>query len=258
MNKQLFFSHTWRLDNLNRHTHERVAQLVHGLQKYGWTTWFDEDDMIGNIDAAMASGIDQCDCVLVCLTEQYCIKVNTSAKDPYIHDNCEKEWNYANNRDKLMLPIILDSTMLNTAKWPPGVVPLYLSSILYVDATAEDLTEAIENIHKRLLQYKLQPHNNNLSEEFFKINIKTSAPTTPTISPINSQPTSRSRSRASSRGSSRCSSRPSSRERNSNFSTSPILQPSNRSLHTSPIISNTAHRIVTKTQQYNVPTLFNI
>ena len=89
MKKQLFLSHTWHFDKYNRNTHERVNILAQGLRKYGWTTWFDEDDMLGNIDAAMALGIDNCDCVLVCLTEQYCLKVNKSAQDPYIHDNCE-------------------------------------------------------------------------------------------------------------------------------------------------------------------------
>ena len=173
--KQLFLSHTWRLDNLNRHTHQRVNSLAEGLRKYGWTTWFDEDDMIGNIDAAMAAGIDNCDCVLVCLTEEYCKKVNQSARDPYLHDNCEKEWNYAINRDKLMLPIILESSMLNTSKWPPGVVPLYLSSILYVDASKEDLSSAIKEINKRLLAYNIIPLERSNSNRSSKSDSRTSS-----------------------------------------------------------------------------------
>ena len=180
--KQLFFSHAWRLDNLNRETHKRVSEVVKGLQKYGWTTWFDDDDMIGNMDAAMADGIENCECFIVCLTEEYCLKVNAGSKDPYIRDNCQKEWNYANNRDKLMLPLIMEPCMLNTSNWPPGVVPLYLSSILYIDATHNNLELAIGNIHKRLLAYELKPNIvGQLSEKFdenliinSKLNINTS------------------------------------------------------------------------------------
>ena len=74
--KQLFFSHTWKRDKLDRDTHTRVYELARNLRKYGWTTWFDEEDMGGNIDAAMANGIDNADVILVCLTEEYCKKVN--------------------------------------------------------------------------------------------------------------------------------------------------------------------------------------
>ena len=47
--KQLFFSHTWRPDKLGRDTHQRVTSLVRNMQKLGWTTWLDEDDIMGNI-----------------------------------------------------------------------------------------------------------------------------------------------------------------------------------------------------------------
>ena len=73
-NKQLFFSHTWKKDNLGRDNHERVYELARNMRKYGWSTWFDEDDMGGNIDAAMASGIDDSEVVIICLTEMYCKK----------------------------------------------------------------------------------------------------------------------------------------------------------------------------------------
>jgi len=155
--KQLFFSHTWKLDKLNRNTHYRVATLVRGLQKLGWGTWFDQDDMLGNIDAAMARGIDNCECVIVCITEQYCHKVNNAAYNPKTRDNCHKEWNYANNRDKLMIPVIMEPDLLNTTSWPPGVVPLHLSSTLYIDASSNDLWKAILALNKMLLNYKLVP-----------------------------------------------------------------------------------------------------
>ena len=155
--KQILFSHTWRMDKMNRDTHQRVLLLVRGLQKLGWGTWIDEDDMLGNIDAAMAKGIDNCECVLVCITEEYCKKVNNAANNLYIRDNCHKEWNYSHIRDKLMIPVIMEEHLLNITKWPAGVVPLHLASLLYINASNNELDSAIVEIHKRLLRHKLSP-----------------------------------------------------------------------------------------------------
>lgn len=156
---QLFFSHTWRPDKLGRNTHERVKELVHRIHKLGWSTWFDEYNMIGNIDASMAAGIDNCECVIVCLTETYCLKINETARNPRKRDNCHKEWNYACNRDKLMIPIIMEPYMLDTSQWPSGVVPLHLGSTLYLDASNDDvLDKCIDDLNKMLLHYSLTPN----------------------------------------------------------------------------------------------------
>jgi len=167
MSKQLFFSHTWKQDNLGRETHKRVYELARNMRKYGWTTWFDEDDMAGNIDAAMASGIDNADVIIVCLTEMYCKKVNETARDPRKRDNCLKEWTYSNIRDKLIIPVIMEPCLYNMKQWPAGVVLLYLGSTLYIDATQDNLDSAIVAINKTLLTYNLYPFHG--LEKSFKI-----------------------------------------------------------------------------------------
>ena len=146
---QLFFSHTWRPDKLGRNNHDRVKELVHRIHKLGWSTWFDEYNMVGNIDASMAAGIDNCECVIVCLTESYCLKINETARNPRKRDNCHKEWNYACNRDKYML---------DTSQWPSGVVPLHLGSTLYLNASDDDvLDKCAEELNTMLLHYSLTP-----------------------------------------------------------------------------------------------------
>ena len=157
INKQLFFSHTWTRDKLNRDNHKRVYELAKKLQMCGWSIWIDEDDMIGNIDAAMATGIDNADAIIVCLTSAYCIKINETAKNPRLRDNCLKEWTYANTRNKLMIPVIMEPCLYNITDWPPGVVSLYFGSTLYMDATNDNLNNAAININKVLQQFKLQP-----------------------------------------------------------------------------------------------------
>jgi hypothetical protein len=158
-NKQLFFSHTWRPDNLGRNTHCRVHELVKKMRENGWTTWFDEEDMGGNIDAAMAEGIEKADAILVCLTETYCKKVNETAKNPRNRDNCLKEWTYANARNKLLIPVIMEPCLLDMNSWPPGIVSLYLGSTLYINASDDDLSEGIIYANKFLLNHGLIPNN---------------------------------------------------------------------------------------------------
>jgi hypothetical protein len=188
-NKQLFFSHTWRPDNIGRNTHDRVFEMVKKLRDNGWTTWFDEEDMGGNIDAAMAEGIENADAILVCLTETYCKKVNETAKNPRNRDNCLKEWTYANMRNKLLIPVIMEPCLLNTNNWPPGIVSLYLGSTLYINASNDDISEAVIFANSFLLKHGLQPHNK--TQNLFitgvkKLNIKKESPISPKSSPKSS------------------------------------------------------------------------
>ena len=185
-NKQLFFSHTWRPDNLGRNTHLRVFELVKKLRDCGWKTWFDEEDMKGNIDAAMADGIDNADVVLVCLTETYCKKVNETAKNLRTRDNCLKEWTYANARNKLMIPIVMEPYLLNPINWPAGIVSLYLGSTLYLDASKDDLEESVIFINKYLLKQGLQP-NNNIKKIFTDIIINNTIKNQKSSSPISNK-----------------------------------------------------------------------
>jgi hypothetical protein len=161
-NRQLFFSHTWQKDNLNRNNHKRVYELAKKLEKCGWTIWIDEELMIGNIDAAMATGIDNAEAIIVCLTENYCLKVNETAKNPHKRDNCLKEWTYANMRNKLMIPVVMEPKLLSMNNWPPGVVSLYFGSTLYINGT-NNLNTTVIVINKLLEQYRLHPKNRNIN-----------------------------------------------------------------------------------------------
>jgi len=159
MKKQIFLSHTWQKDKLCRDNHLRVYELAEKLYKIGWSCWVDEDNIFGNIDAAMAKGIDDADVILICLTEEYFKKVNETANDPRRRDNCLKEWTYANARNKLIIPVIMEPDLLNLSDWPPGIVTLYFGSTLYINASKNDFVDTIININKILLKYNLRPNN---------------------------------------------------------------------------------------------------
>jgi len=162
--RQLFFSHTWKNDNLNRDNHARVCELAKKLETCGWSVWIDENNLYGNIDAAMVNGIDNAEVVMVCLTDTYCRKVHETANDPRKRDNCLKEWTYANARNKLMIPIVMEPCLLDMNKWPPGVVSLYFGSTLYMDGSEGNLNNCANEVDILLKKYGLSPHINTQLE----------------------------------------------------------------------------------------------
>ena len=60
MTKQIFISHAWGNDELNRDNHKRCIKLSELLEKNGYTTWIDNNEMFGNIDSAIMKGINNC------------------------------------------------------------------------------------------------------------------------------------------------------------------------------------------------------
>ena len=69
--KDIFISHAWSYDCQDRDNHYRCNILRDKLEEVGYSTWFDEHDMKGNIDKSIMKGINNSTVVLVCLTEKY-------------------------------------------------------------------------------------------------------------------------------------------------------------------------------------------
>ena len=156
--KYLFFSHSWKLDNLNRNNHSRVKELAKNMKKFGWNIWIDEENLKGNIDADMVSGIDNSQVIIICLSESYFNKVNNTSNDLKLRDNCLKEWTYCNFRKKMLIPIIMEPNMLNPDNWPSGVIQLYLGTSFFVDAS-NDLQHAARSLNRVLLANGLKTNN---------------------------------------------------------------------------------------------------
>jgi hypothetical protein len=45
LKNQLFFSHSWKNDNLGRNNHFRVYKIAKILQNLGYSIWIDEDNI---------------------------------------------------------------------------------------------------------------------------------------------------------------------------------------------------------------------
>ena len=75
MVKQLFISHAWGKDGLDRDNHKRCIELYEKLVNNNYSVWIDENEMYGNIDSAIMKGINNAKVILICLTETYCNKI---------------------------------------------------------------------------------------------------------------------------------------------------------------------------------------
>ena len=90
----IFITHAWGTDSLNRDNHLRCKKLCDLLKNKGYIVWFDHYNLIGNIDKSIINGINKSKIIILCLTKLYCGKINKAIYNESYNDNCYKEWNY--------------------------------------------------------------------------------------------------------------------------------------------------------------------
>ena len=163
MSRDIFISHSWGKDNLNRPNHKRAKQLSKILVSQGYSVWFDEYDLIGNIDSAIIKGINDCKVVIICLTEAYCNKINNSVYNNLPNDNCYKEWNYCLFKKKPIIPIIMEPNMSNILLSQDGVVQMYLNNLMFINFCEYNKNE-IANLQKTLYKYNVLNKNQKISD----------------------------------------------------------------------------------------------
>jgi hypothetical protein len=139
MGIRAFASHDWGVESAN---HERVRGVVGELRKRGIGIWFDEVDMKGNILDSMCKGIDECDVILVFLTNNYLKKVEAGG----MCDNVRREFLYAAQTPQKIIPIKFDPDIPSKLKGPVGMV---IGSELYIDLTSNNIDLLVEAIRKR-------------------------------------------------------------------------------------------------------------
>jgi len=123
----VFISHTWDKDDEGRDNHARATRLNARLQGLGFKTWFDNEQMRGNILQSVTKGIEGSAVILICVTRRYMEKVKEDADN-----HCKFEFEYAlTKRTTLnMLPIVMEASMTNTSYWD-GTLCMTLGRHLY-------------------------------------------------------------------------------------------------------------------------------
>ena len=152
--KDIFISHNWGLDKQHRDNHIRCKLLADKLIKHGYSIWFDTYDMLGNIDDSIIKGINNSKIVLICLTEEYINKINNAVYKSSPNDNCYKEWNYSIFKQKIIIPIIMETDAINIFLKNEGVIQMYLNSVLFINFS-KNLDNDIGLLCKTLNKYKI-------------------------------------------------------------------------------------------------------
>lgn len=148
MPKDIFISHSWGLDELNRDNHKRCEELSNKLISSGYSVWFDSNEMIGNIDKSIIKGINKTKVVLLCLTLKYCNKINNAIYNNSPNDNCYKEWNYSIFKNKYLIPIIMEPIMKEIYLQGDGIIQMYLNNTMFID-----FSDSFENNYNFLCTY---------------------------------------------------------------------------------------------------------
>lgn len=131
-------------------------QLSGSLTKRGWTVWLDTQEMCGNMNACMASGIENCKVVIVLVTRDYADKVSSSAAND-TSDNCMNELKYAFEIKKKILSVIVDPDMANPQSWPSGMFSFLMAGLLYVDASDKSVDATSDEIETQLKRRSVFP-----------------------------------------------------------------------------------------------------
>eukprot|EP00004_Rigifila_ramosa_P019607 TRINITY_DN5007_c0_g1_i1.p4 TRINITY_DN5007_c0_g1~~TRINITY_DN5007_c0_g1_i1.p4 ORF type:complete len:233 (-),score=45.83 TRINITY_DN5007_c0_g1_i1:98-796(-) len=120
----------WIMVSYQWDSKKQVLRLKAVLEAAGYRVWFDEDQMGGNMNARMAEAVEGAAAVVACVTEAY-----------QKSHNCMLEFNYANEKRKLIIPVIMDEAQTK-AENQRGPVWLVLAGKLYYDCSTDGKVEA--------------------------------------------------------------------------------------------------------------------
>jgi len=139
-----FLSHNWGKDSHGRDNHERVKALCKALEQREISSWIDEEQMVGNIEDAMANGIENSKTAIIFVTGDYIAKVAGHGVHDS-NDNCKKEFQHAIAHIRIanMIPVVMEEDL--PAKWK-GPVGLALGSSLYFTFKKDENLDACADI----------------------------------------------------------------------------------------------------------------
>ena len=159
--RDVFLSHNWGEDELGRNNHDRVSFINDELQKYGYGTWFDEEQLKTKIHSHIAHGIERTQGVIVFITKRYLDKVNGEDEGDY----CKLEFNYAARKktSAKMLAVVMESNMRDSNKWD-GTVGMIFADNMFIDMSGDlnnqdYLRQNIELLKERLKTLGIKPSN---------------------------------------------------------------------------------------------------
>lgn len=115
---------------------DKVKRIAEALTEHGIRVWFDiNGDMSGNINVAMAEGVENSKCVLSFATEAYRKSVN-----------CQKELTYANQLKKPIIPVLVEDIDISQEDW----LSMIIASVNHVQLNEADFDDSFKQLTERL------------------------------------------------------------------------------------------------------------
>lgn len=149
----VFLSHNWGKDTSGRDNHERVKRINLSLQERGVKTWFDEEQLDGNLREGMARAITTSQKILIFLTQIYCNKIESRNS----LDNCYFEFNFAlsHRRSEDIIVVVLEECAARMDTWGDRL-KAELGSLLFLKLTDDENLEDFHKICDRIVR-KVRP-----------------------------------------------------------------------------------------------------
>mmetsp|Transcript_19295 Transcript_19295/g.20914 ORF Transcript_19295/g.20914 Transcript_19295/m.20914 type:complete len:561 (+) Transcript_19295:65-1747(+) len=147
----VFLSHNWGKDTFGRDNHERVKRINLSLQERGVKTWFDEEQLNGNLREGMARAITTSRKILIFLTQVYCNKIESRNS----LDNCYFEFNFAlsHRRSEDIIVVVLEESASRMSTWGDRL-KAELGSLLFLkltnDENLEEFNKTCEGIVRKV------------------------------------------------------------------------------------------------------------
>lgn len=122
-------------------------EIYNNLTNDGYRVWIDLQEMHGSTLIAMAQAIEESDIVIYCMTEKY-----SESR------NCQKEAEYAFVRQKIMIPLLLQSKYK-----PTGWLGLVLGADFYIDFTKNEFIQNYQKLNSEIESHamRLNKHDND-------------------------------------------------------------------------------------------------
>ena len=114
----------------NSKSKEICLKIKDELEKYGFRVWIDVENICGSSLESMAKAIEECSCVLMCMTEKY-------KQSP----NCRLEAEYSVKLNKPIIPLIMESGYK-----PEGWLGIILGSKINIDFTKADIEKSFKRL----------------------------------------------------------------------------------------------------------------
>ncbi|XP_070549523.1 uncharacterized protein [Ptychodera flava] len=141
--EQIMISYNWEHQ-------EEVKEIKDALEERGYRIWIDLHNMKGDINKAMAEGVEKSRVILVCVTEAY--------KDSY---NCNKEVSYADTIRKSIIPLKLEKDV----KFDGWIGPVIGSKLWFDFSNFKYFKESINGVDKELRALGVKRYGNAPSSD---------------------------------------------------------------------------------------------